>query len=289
MRKYAVGCIIMAALFFLAGAAEEKKLPSRVILVSPDSQTNPLTLTYVANMGVLIGSGDSKVLIDALFDKPNPAYRAPAPETLEKIIKGEAPYDGLDLVLVTHNHPDHFNPDVAVRFLEARPRPVLVAPADAVEEMCKIAADWSKIEPRVISRDLKVGEIDKRTAAGIPLTIVRTLHSGNRESPMNLMYLFDLNGRRIFHEGDSPGRPEVFQGFGLETSPVDLAVVHHWFPTRPDMAKLLQDIFRTSHIALTHLPIEKEGTAPGIIDQVRKDYNDIFLLLPGMPARTFLL
>ena len=32
----------------------------------------PLTLTYVANMGILVGAGETKVLIDALFDKPNP-------------------------------------------------------------------------------------------------------------------------------------------------------------------------------------------------------------------------
>jgi len=77
----------------------------------------PLSLTYVANMGVLVGSDGTKVLIDALFDKPNPEYRSPEPGVLDKIIKGEAPYDGVKLALVTHNHPDHFAAGVAIRFL----------------------------------------------------------------------------------------------------------------------------------------------------------------------------
>jgi ankyrin repeat protein len=54
-------------------------------------------LTYIANSGVMVAAGEDKVLIDALFDKPNLHYRAPSPEVLDKIIKGRAPSDGIDL------------------------------------------------------------------------------------------------------------------------------------------------------------------------------------------------
>jgi L-ascorbate metabolism protein UlaG (beta-lactamase superfamily) len=238
-------------------------------------------------MGVLVGAGDTKVLIDALFDKPNPEYRAPAPEALDKIMKGEAPFDGVDLVLVTHNHPDHFDAALAVRYMEAFSEPLLAAPADAVEAMRHAAADWAKIGPRVVSLDLKVGEKENRDLKGIPITAGRTLHSGDRESPMNLMYLFELDGGRVWHEGDSNGKPDVFRAFGLDSAPVDLAIVHYWFPLEPNCARFLQEVLRTDHIALTHLPIRLEGDAPGKIDLVRQYYKDIFLLLPGTPAKTF--
>lgn len=245
----------------------------------------PLSLNYVANMGVLVGSGGTRVLVDALFDKPNPDYRAPEPEVLDKIIKGEAPYDGVRLALVTHNHPDHFAAGVAVRFLESRPETVLVAPADAVAEMRKAVSDWTRLEPRVVSLDLENRDFRRLTAAGIPITAVRTLHSGDLESPMNLMYLFEIDGRRIFHEGDSNGKPAVFNGFGLESAPVDLAVVHFWFPLEPNMAKYLQEVFQPDHIALGHLPIRLESDAPGKIDMVRRYYKDLTLLLPGLPTK----
>lgn len=250
-------------------------------------QKASLSLEYVANMGVLVGAGGTKVLIDALFDKPHPDYRAPSPETLEKIMKGKTPYDGVKLALVTHNHPDHFAAGVAVRFLESRPEAVLVVPADAAAEMRKAAADWPKLESRVVSFDLKPGEKEARNIAGIPLTVVRTLHSGGGESPMNLMYLFEVGGRRIFHEGDSTGKPEVFQGFGLESAPLDLAVVHFWFPLEPNMSKYLQEVFQPDHIALGHLPIRLESDAPGKIAMVSPHFKDIFLMLPGMPEKAF--
>jgi L-ascorbate metabolism protein UlaG (beta-lactamase superfamily) len=246
----------------------------------------PLQLTFIANSGVLVSSGDQKVLIDALFDKPNPEYRAPSPEVLDKIMKGEPPFDGVDLVLVTHNHPDHFDASLAARYMETVPGPILLAPADAVVELRKAAADWARIEPRVVPFDLKVGEKAERGLKQVPVTAFRTLH-GKQEAPMNIMFLFELGGWRIFHEGDSPGNVDEYRGFGLGNEPVDLALVHFWFPLEPQCARFLQEVLKPDHIALTHLPIRLEGDAPGKIDMVRSSYKDIFLMLPGMPAKVF--
>jgi len=251
------------------------------------ARREPLALTYIANEGVLVSSGDAKVLIDALFDKPNKEYRAPAPEVLDNIMKREPPFDGVDLVLVTHNHPDHFDASLAVRYMETVPGPMLLAPADAVAEMRKAAADWTRIEARVVPLDIKVGGKERRDLKRIPVSAFRTLHSGDRESPMNVMFLFELNGWRVFHEGDSTGKTDVYHDLGLGSVPVDLALVHYWFPLDPNCARFLQDVLKPDHIALMHLPIRLESDAPGKIDQVRTYYKDIFLLLPGMPGKIF--
>ena len=131
---------------------------------------SPLTLTYVANMGVLVSAADTKVLIDALFDKPNPEYRAPTP---------------------------------------------------------------------------------------------------------------------VWHEGDPNGRCEIFEVFGLKYARLDLAVIHFWYPLEPNCARFLQEDLKAGHIALSHLPIRLEGDAPGKIDMVRQFYQDLTLLLPGIPAKVY--
>jgi len=188
---------------------------------------------------------------------------------------------------VTHNHPDHFAAPLAARYLEANPGVVLLAPADAVAELRKASADWAKIAPRVISLDLGVGKEDQEAPERIPLAAYRTLHSGDRESPMNLMYAVEVNGWRVFHEGDSNGKVDEYRRFGLGKSPVDLALVHFWFPLRPEQAEFLQGVLAPGHVALMHLPVRLESDAPGKIDQVRRYYWDIVLLLPGMPEMVF--
>jgi L-ascorbate metabolism protein UlaG (beta-lactamase superfamily) len=253
----------------------------------PPSRKEPLQLTFIANEGVLVSSGNKKVLIDALFDEPNKEYRAPSPEVVEKMMTGTAPFDGVDLLLVTHNHPDHFDALLVTRYMETVPGPILLAPADAVAELRKAAPDWGKIASRVVSLDAKPGEKVLRDPNQIPVIAFRTRHSGDLESPMNFMFLFELNGWRVFHEGDSTGKTDEYRDFGLGREPVDLALVHFWFPLDPNCARFLQESLKPDHVALMHLPVRLENDAPGKIDQVRKDYRDIFLMLPGMPGKVF--
>ncbi len=264
--------------------------PATSFLSGQAAIREPLALTYVANMGVLVSSGDSKVLIDGLFfyDEPNSRLRVPAPETLESIMKGEPPFDGVDLVLVTHKDRDHFSDTLAARYLDAHPEPVLLAPADAVEAIRKTAPNWAAIASRVIPLDLEIRESVKKELAGISLTVIRTTH-GTTLWPMNHMYLIDLNGWRVFHEGDASGRPDDYRGLGLESAPVDLAVVQYFWPIHPHLPfrGFLLELLKPDHIALAHINIEEEGIAEGKIDEVRRRYKDIFCLLPGLPAKSF--
>jgi glyoxylase-like metal-dependent hydrolase (beta-lactamase superfamily II) len=113
-----------------------------------------IEITYLANEGVMITTGSNKVLIDALFDNPNPNYRAPSEEMLAGMQSGRAPFDDVDLVLVTHNHPDHFSPSFAARFMENNPNTLLIAAKDAVTSMKDNIKDWESVQNRVFSFDL---------------------------------------------------------------------------------------------------------------------------------------
>ena len=244
------------------------------------------TLTYVANAGVLVTVGETKILIDALFEltRPNPLYRSPSPETIERMVNGTAPFDGVTLALVTHSDRDHFDPRVALRFLEGRREATLVAPADAVAAMRAAAADWSRVEGRVITVEGQAGTRAVRQVRGVSVTTLRTRH-GSSETPPNVMYLVEANGWRLFHEGDSPGDVDEYRRFGLDKERIDLALIHFWFPFDATMATFLKDAMRPAHIALTHLPIEGEGKYPARIAALGQTFGDLFLLLPGMPTR----
>lgn len=244
-----------------------------------------LVLTHIANMGVMVTCGDTKILIDALFDDPNPDYRAPSREVMEKIMKSQAPFEGVVLALVTHNHTDHFAAGVAVRFLEASTGAVLVAPPDAIAEMQRAAGSgWAKIAPRAIPLNIKLNGKETRSLAGVSVTAFRTLHSGRREPPINFMYLIDVGGRRIFHEGDSTGDEAAYARSGLDSAPADLAIVH-WFTSEPSWwSGFLIRTLRARHIAMGHIAAVDEAEVRG--QTIPRKYKNAFYLLPGMPPRT---
>ena len=269
---------VIPALIFMAlsiGNTGEKKAN----LVIEESS---LEVTFIANEGVMISSHGKKVLIDALFDKPNPEYDAPPKDMLESMTAGKAPFDNVDLVLVTHIHPDHFSPSVGAQFMKNNLNAVLIGADDAVSAMKDLIKDWGAVKDRMLSFNLKPGETSEKTVKGIAIKIFRTLHSGDRESPHNFMYLIKMNGKTIFHEGDSDGKVATFKELGLENEKIDLALVHFWFPLHPEGEKIIQGILKPDHVGLIHLPKRLKSDAPVKIDMVKSNYKDIFLFLkPG--------
>lgn len=257
--------------------------------VEPSETGDSLTLTYIANMGVLVSSADSKIMVDCLFDGPTGGRcRFPAAGTLDSMMRGISPFDDVDLVLVTHKDRDHFDSAVAVRYLEARPEPLLVVPADAAEKMRAVGSAWSKIESRVVIVDLEIGETLNTEVGNIPVTIFSTTH-GTSPWPMNLMYLIEVDGWRVFHEGDASGKADDYLAFGLDTVDFDLAVVQHTWPFHPHLPyrRFFQEDFKAHHIALAHIDIKRESSIASDLGNVRKYYEDIFPLLPDTPVRAF--
>jgi len=247
-----------------------------------DSVESPIDFLFVANEGVLVTTRTKKVMIDALYDEPNPAYAAPTAEMLEAMATGAAPFDNVDIVLVTHNHPDHYNPILAAQYLSESRQTVCLAPVDAVEALEEAAADWSLIRDRVVSLELEVGTAFDTVIAGIAVQAYRTLHSGDRETPQNVMYLVEMDGRTIFHEGDSNANVDTFTAFGLADKRIDLALVHYWFPLEPNGEAIILGVLKPDHVGLFHLPLRLWDDAPTTLGQVAGKYKDLFLLMnPG--------
>lgn len=243
---------------------------------------SPIEVTYLANEGVMVTTGSNKVLIDALFDNPNPNYRAPSKNMLEGMQSGRTPFDNVDLALVTHNHPDHFSPSFAARFMENNPDVLLMAAKDAVTAMKEHIEDWGRVKDRVFPFELEPGEKAEKTVGKIVVKMFRTLHSGDLASPHNLMYLIKMDGRTIFHEGDSAGKLIAFKDTGLDKEEIDLALVHFWFPLHPEGERIILEVLKPDHVGLIHLPKRLESDAPSKIDAVKSKYKDMFLFVePG--------
>jgi len=162
--------------------------------------------------------------------------------------------------LVTHNHPDHFRVSVVDRFLVGHPRALLIAPVDVVEVLRDSAERWTEYESRVVPVDLQVGQRSTHDHAGIRVHAYRTLHSGGRESPMNLMYLVEMDDWIVFHEGDSNADAELFRAVVEEGRTIDLALVHFWFPFADAGTQVLNEILEPTHVGLIHVPVEPDST-----------------------------
>ncbi len=106
-----------------------------------------LTIRYIANEGILISSGEKRILIDGLHREYKPDYAFPPPDLLKYLETAQNPYDKINLLLVSHVHSDHFHPLSIGLHLKNNPKSTLVSSEQVVSEVEKSFADYIKIKP----------------------------------------------------------------------------------------------------------------------------------------------
>lgn len=101
-----------------------------------------------------------------------------------------------DLVLTTHAHEDHLDPDTIPGIAEGS-KAIFVGPKTCVEMM----REWGIPSERVM--ELNRGE--QRVIAGIPVSAVLAHHvsPAGAQTPDAVGYVLELEGTVIYHTGDS--------------------------------------------------------------------------------------
>ncbi|GAB5526736.1 MAG: hypothetical protein Roseis2KO_46080 [Roseivirga sp.] len=247
-------------------------LLSLLSIVSVSACSQQLTITYIANEGVLIESAGKKVIIDALFDKYYDAYLFPDEALLEKMISGEAPYNNVDLLLSTHIHRDHFAPTMTGRFLKGHPETKLISSAQLAGSVAEDYADGESLGNQMegIARDT---EIHQQEVNGIKVTAFFIYHSGGSRtrSIENMGFLVDINGTKILHLGDSDMNPDRFKTLDLKSLGVDIALVPYWYMADETGVSIINDYIQPKNLIGIHYP--KVGS-PMALKEIAKSFPE---------------
>ena len=107
----------LAMLFSSIGIAADSKHISSEITPGDEIADNNVSITYIGNAGFLIQIENKKILIDALFKGFEGTYELPQ-YIQEKLKLAQAPFDDVDLILVTHAHGDHIDPDMVLQHMK---------------------------------------------------------------------------------------------------------------------------------------------------------------------------
>jgi L-ascorbate metabolism protein UlaG (beta-lactamase superfamily) len=231
-----------------------------ILLALPAAaQTCKLDATYLANEGVMLRSGEHKVLIDALFRRAMDPYGNHAPSVLEQLETAAADFAGTDIVLATHRHADHFDPASVARHLAANPDAIFIGTAESADQVR--AADL-KIAARV--REVAATGESVFRHAGITVRAYRLLHSGRKHwaDPQSLGFIVEIAGKRVFHSGDSEGTPGNYQALCPDCPGVDAALVAYWYMMSASNRAMLSDFLKPKRLLAIHVP-------PGELDEAK--------------------
>ena len=213
--KLKIACLVLAATSYAGTLA----------------QAHESTAHYLANEGLMVTHGDTKILFDPLFRESYGNYLL-LPQAMEAALyAGTPPYDGIDAVFISHHHGDHFSPADILRLLKEQDQLLLFAPQQAVTALREIASVQDQaVFDRVTGVELDYPEAPVTlTSEGLLIEAVRIPHAGwptGRVDVENIVWRVTLEETTtVVHMGDADPNDVHFAR--------DQA---HWSKNKPQMA-----------------------------------------------------
>ena len=247
------------------------------------------TIQYLANEGVMVAHGETKILFDPLYRNSFDNYQLVPDEVREAIFSGTAPFDGVDAVFVSHYHGDHFSAEDMLHLLKSQVGTKLYAPAQAVAAIRSIAgAADEAVFDHVVGLDLDYGDTPVHIDAGaLIVDAVHIPHSGwptGRTDVQNIAFRVTLdNNSTVLHLGDSDARIVHFATDEQywEERTIDVAFPPYWFFMMEDGNEILENRIDVRHSIGIHVPARFSG--PGNVPEEFAGF-DIFTI-PGEGRR----
>lgn len=232
-------------------------------------------LIYISNAGVLIQLKDRKILIDGLCRSNNPIYKDPSPEIAQKIKRGIPPFNDLDLMLITHEHSDHFDPVSVDEFSKNNPGTVILSTPKVISELRTYDSEgMNKKQANLIEFNFDLHQKKTLNIHGIKIRILSLAHMGkDQEETQNYAYLIEY-GLKLLHVGDAWAIPENYKELNLVSERINCLIAPFPYISIPSARRVIKDYINPQKIAVLHFP-HKELDHFGWIKATKKSFANV--------------
>ncbi|MBL6983054.1 MAG: MBL fold metallo-hydrolase [Anaerolineales bacterium] len=226
--------------------------------LAPTIDLNGVSVTFVSNSGFLITVGDQKVLIDALFE-------GSPPDTVQTLLlNAKPPLDDVDLILATHNHPDHFSATLVQQYMENNSKAIFMSTKQAASQLTGFGDRVIIIEDPVVGSPVNV-EVN-----GIGVEAIYLNHGYPPNDPsevFNSGYVVTIDPVKFFHSGDIGDLQDARQ-YNLAEQKIDLAFIQHFFLLDDNARSLIDKVVGAKYL----FPIHYKFTTPAFDEYKIKNY-----------------
>ncbi len=216
------------------------------------------TAHYLANEGVMVHVGETKIVFDPLFDNDYGQFEMLPKEMKAALLAGDAPYNDLDAALISHSHGDHFSPVDMVKLLQQHTDLKLFAPAQAVTDLQQAP----NFDPALLTRITAINRSDKPqqfVVKDIVIDASTIPHAGwpeRMKDVHNLVYRVTLNDTTVIHMGDADTKDHHFapNAAHWDEKQIHMAFPPYWYLYSENGKKVLTDRLKPGQVVGIHVP-----------------------------------
>lgn len=263
-----------------------KKLLAIIALMfaQPLAAHEPATASYLGNEGVFIQQGQNKILFDAFYLNSYGNYVLVDEETSKAMMAGDAPYDGVSALFVSHVHGDHFSPAPTIAYLQAQTNVTLYGSMQVKQAIVDMLGDPNhKLLERVIGVAQEPGDKPQRFVQGnLKISVVAIPHSGGERMAKisNLAFRVSLGGHpTVMHLGDADGRDVYFASYQdyWDEEALNIAFPPYWFYHNEESRLILKNRLKAQQAIGIHVPAKAIGHG----DEYREEIGGDVFTDPG--------
>ncbi len=255
--------LLMACAVALAGCGgaqtPEPTTPTSAPGPTAAVQPSQLGITFVDNDCFLLVADGKKILVDA-------HERIVSREIWSAIQEARPPFDGVDLLLVTHNHADHFDPDLIGPQLLLNADALLATTQEVADALEAAFPDYAQVRDRVRVFGPAEGERVSATLNGIEM---EALYLSHDYPVFNLGFIIRLGGKTLLHTGDT--FPPHLRTYDFPQDNLDFAFVPYFYfgdgPYMVDGVPVVLDLLQAKHLIPMHHSA-RTANLDAVLDQI---------------------
>jgi L-ascorbate metabolism protein UlaG (beta-lactamase superfamily) len=244
-----------------------------------------ITLTQLANEGVIISDGETRILIDGMVVEPYSVYGGLPPEVSPLFEQVSGPFSGIDLVLASHRHHEHNQPRFACQFLQDSSGTRFVSSPQVIGLMREKCRTFMTTSPRVNEINPQYGDPHVIQLEGTRVTIFPLSHGARKYARIqNFGHLVEIGGLTLLHIGDAAMDPQDFDRAGLDNMEIDVALIPFWYFQPGPGSEVMTRFFDAPNKIAVHIP---PGEMEEIKGYISEEFPQVIILQNTLDQTTF--
>jgi len=250
-----------------------------------------VTITRLANEGVVLDDGTTRIMIDGLVVEPYALYGGLPPGLEQQFRNSQGVFADIDLALASHRHHDHNQPEFACLFLRHSTQTRFVSSGQVLDLMRERCRPFVTTSPQVQSIDPNYGIPAVMTTETAEVTVFLLSHGvGKYARLQNFGHVVNIGGMLMLHIGDAAMDPADFEVAAIDTLKLDVAFIPFWFFQPGPGFAVVERFMDAPHKIAVHIPPNEmvevtEYLAENFPDvQVLAEPGDSVVVSPFPPA-----
>ncbi|MEN6311860.1 MAG: MBL fold metallo-hydrolase, partial [Acidobacteriota bacterium] len=247
----------------LVGAAKSAESALPVAMGKAGRAKAPVEITYLSNCGLLVSRGQRKVLFDSEGLKESVRLGFPEAsqrEALGLIVDSKPPFDGANLVFLSHAHPDHVGYSELTERLGKNAKVRIVTTQTTKDEFRRLEASrFPSIENRIEVIDPPFGGTVEQEIEGMKVQFLALYHAGAPAYIHKILaIILDLDGVKVFFLGDmdlgSEANLAALREWGKKREKIDILLACYDILREPAGIRMIREDIKPGGIIAMHIP-----------------------------------